>query len=190
MSETQIIAIRHAHNEWNPDEYRPLSPQGAADAEKIPALLRDRPIDAIYTSPYTRCVQTVEPLAKERGLQPVRLRDLRERPLGDIGDLEFMDAVKKTWEDLDFAFPEGESGRSAQSRGLAVIEALLADHPGGCVVISSHGALLSFTIRAHDPTFDFERWKEMTMPDVYLLTFRGQRFDSMERLWPHSTKRI
>ena len=77
-----LILVRHAHTDWTPDEMRPLSDRGRADAFRVAAALADLPIHAIYSSPYTRARQTVEPLSTARGLPIVTIDDLRERHLG------------------------------------------------------------------------------------------------------------
>ncbi|HEY3725282.1 MAG TPA: phosphoglycerate mutase family protein [Acidimicrobiia bacterium] len=50
------------------DTLRPLSRNGLRQAEGIAELLAHRGIARILTSPFTRCVQTVEPLASRLGL--------------------------------------------------------------------------------------------------------------------------
>ena len=51
------------------DRLRPLSRNGRAQAEAITELLAHRDIARVVSSPYTRCIQTVEPLAKKLGLE-------------------------------------------------------------------------------------------------------------------------
>jgi 8-oxo-(d)GTP phosphatase len=75
---TPLILLRHAwagsRDEWHADDHdRPLDDRGRDEARRIVALLAPYRIDEIHTSPYLRCVQTVEPLAAARGLEP-RLR--------------------------------------------------------------------------------------------------------------------
>ena len=70
---TRLYLLRHAHAgdrlKWSgPDDLRPLSEKGWRQARALVALLDGEAIDAITTSPSLRCVQTVEPLAKHRGL--------------------------------------------------------------------------------------------------------------------------
>ena len=69
-----IYLIPHAHagsrSGWGGDEVeRPLSARGALQVEGIVEELRDEPIGRVFSSPYRRCVQTVEPLAQTRGLE-------------------------------------------------------------------------------------------------------------------------
>jgi len=66
--------VRHAsagnRNEGDPnDDERPLDATGIVQAGKLCDWLRHMPIRRIVSSPYPRCVQTVEPLARALGLQ-------------------------------------------------------------------------------------------------------------------------
>jgi broad specificity phosphatase PhoE len=68
-----VYLVRHARagsrGRWDGDDaLRPLSKAGRAQAEGIAAELRDEPIDLILSSPYARCVQSVEPLARRLGV--------------------------------------------------------------------------------------------------------------------------
>lgn len=51
------------------DKLRPLSRNGRPQADAIMELLAHRDIARVLTSPYTRCIQTVEPLAQHLGLE-------------------------------------------------------------------------------------------------------------------------
>jgi broad specificity phosphatase PhoE len=64
-----FYVVRHAkagsRSHWTGDDRkRPLSKKGEQQAEAIAKLLRPQQITAVYSSPYLRCVQTVEPLAR------------------------------------------------------------------------------------------------------------------------------
>ena len=68
-----IHLVRHgkagSRAAWaQPDELRPLSRVGREQAEALVRQLAGRPIDRILSSRFLRCVQSVEPLAEERGL--------------------------------------------------------------------------------------------------------------------------
>jgi len=79
-----LILVRHAEAPWSPDEARALSPSGRAAAERLAEQLCGLEIDAIYSSPYRRAVETVEPLAKRLRVPIQEIADLRERTLGDF----------------------------------------------------------------------------------------------------------
>jgi 8-oxo-dGTP diphosphatase len=68
-----LVLLRHAwagdRSTWvDDDRDRPLDSRGLRQAEALPGLLAGCEIEAIYSSPYRRCVQTVEYLAATRGL--------------------------------------------------------------------------------------------------------------------------
>lgn len=60
---TELYFVRHAHADYSEDEYhRPLSLNGIRDVERVTSLFNDQHIDAIYSSPYKRAIQTVQVL--------------------------------------------------------------------------------------------------------------------------------
>lgn len=70
---TTIHLIRHAKAknrlEWtDPDELRPLTKRGRREADAVAARLLDDPPARLVSSPYLRCLQTLEPLAVALGL--------------------------------------------------------------------------------------------------------------------------
>jgi 8-oxo-dGTP diphosphatase len=74
-----VVLLRHAHagdrEAWSGDDrLRPLDERGREQALAFRDLLADRRIARIVSSPYVRCVETVEPLAAALGL-PVETDD-------------------------------------------------------------------------------------------------------------------
>jgi len=69
-----ILLIRHAwageRNDWEGDDRRrPLDRRGRRQAEELVELLAPYELARILSSPYDRCVQTVDPLAAARGVE-------------------------------------------------------------------------------------------------------------------------
>jgi broad specificity phosphatase PhoE len=60
------------------DRERALTKSGRKQAEELVSLLGAYPITAVWSSPYLRCVQTVEPIAKDRKLKVQETRYLAE----------------------------------------------------------------------------------------------------------------
>ncbi len=78
-----LLLVRHAaalrRNDWSkPDHLRPLTPKGYAQAEALVDLLRPYDVTRVLSSPFVRCVETVEPLALRLGLPLERRDDLGE----------------------------------------------------------------------------------------------------------------
>jgi phosphohistidine phosphatase SixA len=73
---SQLVAqylVRHAkagsRNGWvGPDEARPLTRAGREQADAIMRALGDQPVPRTLSSPYRRCVETLQPLATKLGL--------------------------------------------------------------------------------------------------------------------------
>ena len=68
-----VYVVRHAkagsRRNWSGDDtQRPLSKPGRRQSEAIADLLADAGITRVVSSPYVRCVQTVEPLSARLGL--------------------------------------------------------------------------------------------------------------------------
>jgi 8-oxo-dGTP diphosphatase len=69
-----VYLVRHAragHREtWDgeDDTLRPLDERGQRQAEGLVAQLAGRDFSRVVSSPYVRCMQSVEPLAEARGL--------------------------------------------------------------------------------------------------------------------------
>ena len=68
-----VYLVRHAHAgqryDGRDDRYRPLSEKGEARALALVELFTDITISRILASTATRCVQTMAPLAADRGLE-------------------------------------------------------------------------------------------------------------------------
>jgi 8-oxo-dGTP diphosphatase len=60
------------------DRLRPLSEQGRRQADALVGLLNGSALEAVLSSPYLRCVQTVEPLAQHFRLSVQPEADLGE----------------------------------------------------------------------------------------------------------------
>jgi 8-oxo-dGTP diphosphatase len=75
--------VRHAkagsRSNWDGDDRaRRLTKSGMKQADALVAVLAPYAISAILSSPYERCVQTVEPLARARRLKVQETRHLAE----------------------------------------------------------------------------------------------------------------
>jgi 8-oxo-dGTP diphosphatase len=73
-----ILLVRHGNagsrSQWKDDRARPLDKRGRRQARKLVDALRPYAPTRILTSPYVRCVQTVEPLGEHLGL-PIEERE-------------------------------------------------------------------------------------------------------------------
>ena len=176
-----VLLIRHAESVAPGtafDEYtRPVTEKGFRDAERLVDSLSLTLIDAAYSSPYIRARQTIEPIAKVRGLTIETVEDLRERMLSPVDLPGWRTALRRSWEDFDYAPTGGESSRVAQSRVVRVLDDIHARHArGGIVMLASHGNLIALALQAFMPGVDYAFWESIPMPAVYRLLHDGERW--------------
>ena len=175
---TTVYFVRHAQpNYENHDDLtRELTEKGLQDRMKIVEALREIPIHAVLSSPYKRAVDTVQPLADQRGLSIVTDADFRERKVGDGWLEDFTSFAKRQWADFDFALEHGESLRQVQARNAAALERALERYDGKTIVIGSHGTALSSLVEHYTPGFGYKGFDRIRniMPWVVRFTFEGR----------------
>ena len=92
------VLVRHAsagHRlDWEHDDHlRPLDARGRRQSADLVELLRPLGVRRILSSPYVRCVQTVEPLAAALGLEVELDERLEESKGGAAAELLREDGV-------------------------------------------------------------------------------------------------
>jgi probable phosphoglycerate mutase len=128
----------------------PLSEVGRHQAEQLALRLAREPFDGLYVSSLRRTSQTAAPLVERTGLAPVVDADLREVFLGEWeggllrqkavdGDPLFQQVMKEQRWDL---VPGAESRAVFGGRLREAVERIVATHPGGRVLVFSHGAAI------------------------------------------------
>jgi 2,3-bisphosphoglycerate-dependent phosphoglycerate mutase len=188
VKSTVVYLVRHAHAEWRVDERRPLSSGGRAAAHRLADLFEHFPVAEIYSSPSSRAIETLSPLAERRQLPLIIVDDLRERELTAATASAFAAAVEASWRRPDVAaVANGESNHTAQGRGIAAVRDILKACVGRSVVISTHGSLLALILNGFDPAFGYDFWISLTFPDVYELTFDDSRMAGVRRIWTDET---
>ncbi|WP_409344428.1 histidine phosphatase family protein [Paenibacillus sp. MBLB4367] len=180
MTSKQLYLVRHCKAEGQEPGAK-LTAEGLRQAQELAAFFAEIRVGAVIASPFTRAVQTAEPLCLQRELVCERDDRLQERVLSTADYPDWMEKLKQTYLDPDLAFEGGESSRDAAERGAGAIKDALAREEGDIVLVT-HGALLSLMINRFNPGFGFEEWKRLSNPDVYRLTFGGGTCD-VRRLW-------
>ena len=128
----------------------PLSEVGRHQAEQVALRLAQEPFDAMYISTLQRTAQTAAPLVARCGLTPVVDADLREVFLGEWeGGLLRQKAadrdplIEKMWAVQRWdVVPGAESREVFGGRLRGAVERIAAAHPGGQIVVFSHGAAI------------------------------------------------
>jgi 2,3-bisphosphoglycerate-dependent phosphoglycerate mutase len=181
---TCIYFVRHAHSVYTPAELeRPLSEKGARDAVRVTALLKDKNIDAVCSSPYKRAVETVEGTASLHKLKIDIYEDMKERTLSGEPVEDFSQAIGKVWSEPHFYFPGGESNHEAQKRGVRCFLDILEKYEGRKVAIGTHGNIMVLIMNYFDNRYNLDFWKGLDMPDIYKMTFDEKVLIEVERVW-------
>ena len=181
LGRLDVLLVRHAEPippgspGWEErDDERPLTPEGRHAAEELANELEPYVITSVYSSPYSRAVETVTPTANRRMLEVQLLPDLRERRLTLALTADWADHLQRAWADPDFALEGAESGREAQRRAMALLDLLRARHAdGGRLLVGSHGNLISLILQAFEPRVDHDFHLAMPMPAIYHLEHDG-----------------
>ena len=161
---TTVYFIRHAEpNYENHDDLsRELSPKGLQSSKELVNSFAGIQIDAFYSSPYLRAVDTIKRLADSRGRSIHLIPDFRERKITDHWIEDFTGFTEKQWADFHYHLPGGESLFMVQERNIRALEDLLQAHPDQTILIGTHGTALSTIINYYKPDFqlaDFHRIK-------------------------------
>jgi 2,3-bisphosphoglycerate-dependent phosphoglycerate mutase len=128
----------------------PLSEIGRHQAELVALRLATEPFDGAYVSTLQRTSQTAAPLIARCGLTPVVDADLREIYLGEweggllrqkVTDRD--PVMEQVWREQRWdVIPGAESRDLFGGRLRRAVERIAATHPGGRVVVFSHGAAI------------------------------------------------
>ena len=153
---TEILLVRHAMaGQWElPNAERPLSEQGRKDAGMLSSKLAKSGIHAIYSSPFKRALETVEPLARETGIKIQIRADLRESEKNE-------------------ELPE------VRKRMVAALCEIVGENKNKTVVVCTHGGTTWGLINHFDSAFDYEQYKQIGTPDVRRFVYDeiGGRYD-------------
>jgi 2,3-bisphosphoglycerate-dependent phosphoglycerate mutase len=178
-----FVLVKHAHAEYVPDETRPLSDRGAEAARELVPVLAATAPDVLYSSPYRRARQTIEPLAEHLGMPIHEIEGFRERTLADGRVPDFDGALLASWQDLALAFPGGESSLAAQQRVRAAFDELARRHDDETVIVATHGNVLTLLLHTFDTAYHYDFWRALTFPDVHRVSVDAGRIVGIERLW-------
>jgi probable phosphoglycerate mutase len=137
---TTLLLVRHGETDWNAEGRlqghtdRPLNAYGRRQAAELAERLAAEEVDAVYASDLARARETAEIVGERLGLPVALDPDLREKDWG-------------TWEGLtpdERAGVElvGESTEAHRDRMLGALRRIASRHPGGRVVVVTHGGSL------------------------------------------------
>lgn len=176
---TTLYLIRHAqshptlrqhYSEW------PLSSAGKVQAENLSTLLDNLAIEKVFSSPFTRCIQTVEPFAKRHTIDIIIDHDLRERLISTNIIDGFYQIWCKSWEDFDFALPGCETSAQAQQRFGVAVTRLAESNRGKTIALSTHGNVIGLFLNWIDSSVGRVETERLRNPDVVSVAWNDRVF--------------
>lgn len=173
-----IYLIRHAQSRprWSepPPSWR-LTATGRAQAARLARLLRPLEIRHVYSSPYTRTVETADPFARQESLPVTVWPELGERVLPHSRTLGLRDAWSRSWDDFDYAPAGGEPSLGAQVRICSALHRIAAGVRDPAAVFT-HGHVIALFLNSLDATVGRTAAEALRNPDVLKLGFDGREF--------------
>jgi broad specificity phosphatase PhoE len=147
---TEIILARHGETEWNVEEvFRgridiELNQTGVRQAELLAEHLAELKIEAVYSSPLKRALDTAEAIARRHQLKVKTSPGLID---GDFGQWQGLplNEVREKYKELYqqwaespqlVKIPGGESLDGVRERALKVVDGVLAKHRERVVLVS------------------------------------------------------
>lgn len=162
-----LTLLRHGESQWNLENRFTgwvdvdLSPRGELEARAAGAVLRDVPIDVVFTSALTRAQRTARialDVAGKTERPTHRSEKLNERHYGDLQGLNKAETAKQYGEEqvkiwrrsYDVPPPNGESLKDTRDRVLPYFEEHIAPllKAGSNVLVVAHGNSLRALIMA------------------------------------------
>ena len=161
---TTLLLARHGETDWNRDGRfqghadPPLNERGRAQARALALMLADEPLEAIYSSDLRRAFQTAQLVAVRKGLEVVLDPQLRERDIGHWAGLTRAEIEERFPDELrlwhDGVVGCGESREALGERVVTVARRIASAHPGGQVLVVTHGGALRMLRHAAGAALD------------------------------------
>ncbi len=156
----EIDLVRHGESLYNREgkvqghTNSPLTALGREQARRVAEVLKDRGVEAIYTSDLARALETARIIGEVLGLEPVVLEGFREIALGEWEGRPIDEIRREDWENLERWYsrpmeariPGAESLEDFRKRVLATFQGVLEEHPEGRIALVSHGGVLSVIV--------------------------------------------
>jgi broad specificity phosphatase PhoE len=165
---TEVLWIRHGHiPESGPADDPHLTPIGIEQAQALGEYLAtQKPLTAVYSSPFLRCRDTADAIAGRQSLPVEVMPELREvevyvpegvsmrEHMGDEAWQAYSERMRRmrTW---DARGDLGETSASVRQRSVSAVDQVIERHPGGRIALVSHGpVIVTYFAVLFDSPFD------------------------------------
>lgn len=185
----RIVLIRHGKAVMGgKDHERELDEDGIIQAQSLKRKLLEIGLDNadIYSSPFRRAIQTIKPFADtNKNISITESHQLEEIHMPKDENLSKHQVIEKMWEDENFKISEGLSHREHFDKIKPFLSNIFDNFKSNNkdLVIITHGVLIGIILKFFfKMSFGFNKWKTMSMPDIYFLNFDdNNKFLEMKR---------
>jgi broad specificity phosphatase PhoE len=147
---TEIILVRHGETEWNVGEiFRgridiDLNETGRKQAELLGEYLSESKIEAVYSGPLKRALNTAQAIARYHHLEAQIAAGLNDLDFGQWQGLSLRE-VREKYRELHAEWvnhpervklPGGETLGDVRERAVKVVNEVIARHKGAVVLVS------------------------------------------------------
>ena len=174
-----LFLVRHGETDWNRsgqimgERPVPLNRNGVAQAQRLAESLKGRPIEALYSSPVARALQTADILSSALHLPVTVDGGLTEVGVGQWEGRYWKDLTDEIIRQNFYARPQearppgGETLHEAQNRAVAAVERAGAGVRAGSLLFVSHADVLR-AILAHYLRIDLQTARQMRIDHASL----------------------
>ena len=159
---TRVYLVRHGTTDLNKEEvFRgrldcKLNETGQAEAHALAEYFADIPLQAIYSSPLSRAMETAQAVAEAKGLRVIREPDFIDIDFGQWQGLPLKEVREKhselyrLWRERPEAvhFPEGESLPQVKARAWEGLQKVIRENPDHTALILAHRVVTKILICA------------------------------------------
>ncbi len=151
-----VYFVRHGKSDYtiSTNQTASLNDLGKSQAQAISDYFSDRHIslDAVYTSPYQRCVETAAPLAEAHSLKAETVPQLFERTIATGIETIPTGFAEQQWQDYEYCLEGGESLAEVEARmieGLHTIFDRSSENGDEVIAVSTHAMALSVLLNTY-----------------------------------------
>lgn len=153
---TTVYLVRHCQSTGNTEGRfqgrfdAPVGEEGRKQLALLALRFRNEPLDALYSSPLTRAMETARAVNEYHHL-PIQQREgLLEISAGDIENMLVTEVARRYPELTDHwnhapdrcEFPHGETMEQVYTRVNRELDEIIAENPGRRMFIATHGGVI------------------------------------------------
>ncbi|GKV57256.1 phosphoglycerate mutase [Sporosarcina sp. NCCP-2222] len=174
-----IYLVRHCQA-FGKEQKAELTEEGKEQAKELMYFFANRNVKRIVSSPFTRALQSVQPLADNLELQLEIDDRLAEHRLISNNLKDWLERLKESLQDLDLKLEGGESIGEVTKSAMELLE----ETTDG-TVLATHRNIIGLILMQIKGMKGIKEWTDLSHPDVYEVLVKNDSYD-VRRVWGKS----